>query len=70
MTFKFQLVERVREHYAKHSQNVAAIVPPEAIAIATAVEAEMQRFADHMREGLERWQKGIDRKVGRPEDGA
>ena len=67
MTFVFRLVETVREHHAKHARDVAVVVPPETIALATAVEAELQRFADHLRDGLKAWQAGIDRKAGRPE---
>ena len=74
MTFKFRLVETVREHYPKHlpksARDVAVVVPPETIALATAVEAELQRFADHLRDGLRTWQAGIDSKAGRPEDKA
>ena len=67
MTFQFRLVETVREHHAKHARDAAAFVPPETIALATAVEAELQRFADHLRDGLRVWQQGVKRRLDEPE---
>ena len=49
MKFKFNLVERFREHSARHAKGVAVTAPsPYARGRATATEQELQRFADHM----------------------
>ena len=49
MKFKPKLTEIFREHTAKHAKGAAIAQPsPYALGLATATEAEFQRFADHI----------------------
>lgn len=49
MRFRFTIVELMYEHAAKHAQGkVAVTVTPAMKGLATAIETELQRFADDM----------------------